>query len=363
MKGLNRNSGLGPIIKEFVNALLWKQTIKIMEQKYFIGIDVSKEKLDCAIILSDYTVVTERIVKNKDKSIASFLLAFLRKMKVSASSVLVCCETTGIYNKPLQRVCGELSIDLWVEHALKIKRASSDLRGKSDRKDAMRIAEYSVRYQDRKLLYQTPSESIEELDTICKVRETLLAQKVALENQLREAKSHDPRAFKQLNELYNCSLKAIEKSLRKIEIEIEQSLEKNQEMKTNVELIKSVPGVGKRTAIQMVIHTNNFRDFNSAKHLACYAGVVPFANESGTIIKRQRVSKMANLKLKTLLHLAAMAATRTKSELKQYYIRKVSEGKNKMSVINAIRNKLVHRIWAVIERQSPYICQEEFLTN
>ena len=334
-----------------------------MEQKYFIGIDVSKDKLDCAIILPNYSVVLERIVKNKENNISSFLSALLKKAKASMSSMVVCCESTGIYNKPLERVCSKLGIELWVEQALKIKRASTDMRGKSDRKDAMRIAEYSIRYQDRKVPHQLAPESIEELNTFSKARETLLAQKVALQNQLREAESHDPRSFKQLKDLYQANLKALDKSLLKIESELQSNLEKNQEIKTNMDLLKSIPGIGKQTALQFIIHTNNFRDFTSAKHLACYSGVVPFANESGTIVKKHRVSKMANMKLKTLLHLAAMAAVRTKTELKQYYIRKVMDGKNKMSVINAVRNKLVHRIWAVIQRQTPYIVEQEFLSN
>jgi transposase len=334
-----------------------------MEQKYFIGIDVSKDKLDCAIILPNYSVVLERIVKNKENNISSFLSALLKKAKASMSSMVVYCENTGIYNKPLERVCSKLGIELWVEQALKIKRASTDMRGKSDRKDAMRIAEYSIRYQDRKVPHQLAPESIEELNTFSKARETLLAQKVALQNQLREAESHDPRSFKQLKDLYQASLKALDKSLLKIESELQSNLEKNQEIKTNMDLLKSIPGIGKQTALQFIIHTNNFRDFTSAKHLACYSGVVPFANESGTIVKKHRVSKMANMKLKTLLHLAAMAAVRTKTELKQYYIRKVMDGKNKMSVINAVRNKLVHRIWAVIQRQTPYTVQQEFLSN
>ena len=66
---------------------------------------------------------------------------------------------------------------------------------------------------------------------------------------------------------------------------------------------------------------------------------------------------MANQKLKKLIHLAAMAASHSNSDLKAYYIRKVKEGKNKMSVINAIRNKLIHRIWAVIQRQMPYVME------
>ncbi|MBK6525459.1 MAG: IS110 family transposase [Crocinitomicaceae bacterium] len=69
--------------------------------------------------------------------------------------------------------------------------------------------------------------------------------------------------------------------------------------------------------------------FANPKHLACYAGVAPFPNESGTVIKRARVSKLANMKLKTLLHMAAMSCIRAKGDLKEYYIRKVKEGKTK----------------------------------
>ncbi|MBX7094491.1 MAG: IS110 family transposase [Flavobacteriales bacterium] len=333
-----------------------------MNQKYFIGIDVSKGKLDCAVILSDYSIVLERVVKNNDQKIAVFLKALMKKLKLESTSVLVCCETTGIYNKPLIRVCHEMGIPLWVEHALKIKRAATDMRGKSDRKDALRIAEYAMRYQDKKVLHVLSDESIEILDTNCKARQSILEQKVALENQLREAKSHDPRMYKQLSDLFRPLLKAMKKSLKDIDQKINDCIEQCPSIEKNVELIQSVPGVGKVTAIQFVIITNNFNNFENAKHLACYAGVVPFANESGTIIKRPRISKMANLKLKTLLHLAAMAAIRTKTELKHYYIRKVKEGKNKMAVINAVRNKLVHRIWAVIERQAPYMYKEEFLS-
>ncbi|MDO3426011.1 IS110 family transposase [Chryseobacterium sp. APV1] len=118
-----------------------------------------------------------------------------------------------------------------------------------------------------------------------------------------------------------------------------------------------------QTAINFIIITDNFKNFENAKHLACYAGVVPFKNQSGTIVKKERISKMANQKLKKLLHLSAMATIRSDKELKAYFVRKVEQGKNKMSVLNAIRNKLVHRIMAVIKRQQPYLSKEEFLST
>ena len=332
-----------------------------MKQKYFIGIDISKQKLDLAVILSDFTIVEERIVPNHQVKIKSYLRGLMKRLDVEAGDLLICVEHTGIYNCPVQKACVELKVDLWQEHALKIKKASADLRGKSDRQDAIRIAEYAVRYQDRVILFMPPSKSIEELNTLNKTRETILAQAVAMKNQLNEAKTHDIESFKVLSKIYQPIMKSIDGQIKKIAKRVNEILEENQDMKKNVELIKTIPGVGEQTAVNMLVSTQNFTLFKSAKHLACYAGVVPFLNESGTIVKRARVSKMANQKLKMLLHLAAMAAIRTKSDLKAYYIRKVAEGKNKMSVLNAVRNKLVHRIWAVLQRQTPFVMENNFL--
>ena len=183
---------------------------------------------------------------------------------------------------------------------------------------------------------------------------------VSIQNQLGEAKSHNPRHYKILLDSYKPLIALIERQLKKVDLEIQELLNQNEDIRQNIQLMKGIPGVGKQTALQFIIYTQNFTLFKSAKHLACYAGVVPFQNESGTIVKRARISKMASQKLKSLLHLAAMSAVRSKSELKTYYIRKVAEGKNKMSVLNAVRNKIVHRIWAVIERQSPFLPQENF---
>lgn len=332
-----------------------------MNQKYFIGVDISKAKIDIAIMTTDFNLILERCIENKQKKIVAFIKAFQKKYKVNHDDMLICCESTGVYTNPLMLACSECNLDLWVEHALKIKRASIDMRGKSDQLDAKRITEYAVRYQDRKKLYNFPPKVMKDLDTLSKIRESLLSQKVAIQNNIREAKSHDSEKHDLLTKHFKDVLKSIVKELLKVEESIDSIITSCSETKKNVELLTSIPGIGKRNAIQTIISTNNFRDFDSPDHLACYAGVVPFKNESGSMVKRPRVSKMASMKLKSLLHMAAVSASRSNSDLKQYYIRKVSEGKNKMSVLNAIRNKLVHRMWAVIERQSPYIPQEIFL--
>lgn len=325
-----------------------------MKQSYAIGIDISKFKIDGAVINSDYEVLVEKEVPNTDGKIEGFITNLLKSLNVDASQILICCEGTGIYNRPLERVCEKLGIYLWVEHALKIKRASTDMRGKNDKKDALRIAEYALRYQDKKVLFRESSKEVRELKNQIKIRETLISQKVALENQLREAKTHDNESYKVLKQGFAKLLKSIAQTILKTDQRINDLIKADDNLQQNVDLMTTIPGIGKQNAINFIISTNNFESFNSAKHLACYAGVVPFQNQSGTIIKRDRVSKMANKTLKKLLHMAAMAAVRFDPELKTYYLRKVMEGKNKMSVLNAVRNKLVHRIMAVITQKRPY---------
>jgi transposase len=59
--------------------------------------------------------------------------------------------------------------------------------------------------------------------------------------------------------------------------------------------------------------------------------------------------------LKSLLTNGVYAAIKYNNQIKQYYQRKIKEGKNEFSVINAIRNKLIHRVFATINRGTPYV--------
>jgi transposase len=113
--------------------------------------------------------------------------------------------------------------------------------------------------------------------------------------------------------------------------------------------------VGNVLATELLIVTNEFLDITCPKKFACLCGVVPFDHSSGTSIKqRTHVSKMANIKMKTLLHMCAISTTCHDSELREYYKRRVNEGYPKMSAINAIRNKLIHRVFACVRENRPY---------
>jgi len=116
------------------------------------------------------------------------------------------------------------------------------------------------------------------------------------------------------------------------------------------------------TAVNLIVHTNEFKKLNDPRKLACYCGIAPFEHSSGSSIRgKTRVSHMANKKLKTNLHMASLSGVRNDTDLKKYYERKTAEGKSKLSVLNAVKNKLIARVIAVVKRGTPY--QENYLQN
>ena len=126
-------------------------------------------------------------------------------------------------------------------------------------------------------------------------------------------------------------------------------------MNQQAKLIQSVPGAEKVLCWTILAKTENFTAITKPKKMACYCGVVPFSNQSGTSLRgKSRVSSYADKTVKTVLHMVAMRAVRLNNDLKEYYVRKVADGKNKMAVLNAVRNKIIHRIFAVVRNQSPY---------
>jgi len=163
------------------------------------------------------------------------------------------------------------------------------------------------------------------------------------------------RIAKQNESACKKTLNAIEYDLDKVEKMIGGIIASDQELKRLFSLVTSVTGIGTVTATQILITTNEFKDISDPKQFACHSGVAPFPDESGKIKKKAKVSHMANKKVKTLLHLAAIIAIQYDSDLKLYYERMVKqEKKNKMSVINAVRNKLILRIFACVKQNRFY---------
>lgn len=332
------------------------------EFSMFAGIDISKRTFD-VVLLSAVTGTRVHQSFTQCKEGYREFSGWLKKQGARKAGTLFCMEHTGMYSDGLINYLVQLKCYLWVEMAIRIKRSMGLHRGGNDKASAMIIAEYAYRFRDRVRQWQPLDSRLLEIRMLIKQRERMLLSLKQLEVPVKELKECDQLAMAKLLQRNQQSvIRQLKEAVKKIESQIAELVSANEELKTVVRRITSIKGVGMQTAISLMVYTKGFTMFENGKQLACYCGVVPFSKSSGTSVRtRPGVSPFANRRLKSLLHLCAMAALRYDGEIKSYYQRKVQEGKNKMLVINAIRNKLLQRIYALLRDKRNY--EENYVYN
>lgn len=319
--------------------------------KNFVGIDISKTYFDAALVKVENTnqMIHQQFPQKPEGF--SDLIKWLQQNEVKPDeATLFCMEYTGLYNTGLANFLVQIKAQLWVEMALRIKKAGGFERGSDDKTAAIKIALYAMRHTDKMKLWQPLDSSIEKIKNLISQRDRIvnaITQLTVPVNELKE--SGCTSDAKTLEKIQTPVLRALQKTKTALETLITKTVQEDEQLNKKVLLVQSIKGIGPVTAIALLVYTKGFSAFANAKELACYCGVVPFTKKSGTSVRfKPVVSPYANKKLKMLLHLCALSAIKNDNELKTYFERKVIEGKNKMCVINAVRNKLVHRVYAVI---------------
>jgi len=319
--------------------------------KYFVGIDVSKNELDYAV-MSGKVLLFHHESKNEPKAIIEFIEKLRELPGFTFAKSMFCMENTGIYCNHLLQILKTKKAFIVVESPLQIKNSIGITRGKNDKDDAIRIATYAQTYSNELRPWIPKRTIVSDLHALATLRDRLLSVILVLRTPLKEqAFFLDRTRVKLYGKLSKNGIDAVKSDLKEVDRSIEQLINADEHLKKLNTIITSVPYVGAITAVRIIITTNEFKDINCPKKFACYAGVAPFKKESGLIIRKARVSHIANKKVKKLLHMCAINAVRFDSELRSYYEKKtVTEGKSKMLVINAVRNKLIARIFACVNQ-------------
>jgi transposase len=328
-----------------------------MKFEEVIGIDVSKLTLDACI--HSQQIFTQ--VPNTKKGYGKLLSWATKSTGCSMDNVLFCFEHTGMYSYALACYLSEKQMKYIMVPGLEIKRSLGIQRGKNDRVDAMRIAQYAYRRREEVTTYQLPEKAINKIRQLLSLREKLVKQCAGYEASLKDLSDFIKSSENKLVVgVQRNMVKALAREIEKVEKEIDSVLDASPDIMHNYKLITSITGVGRQTALYLIVVTNNFLSFNDHRKLASYAGVAPFPHTSGTSIRgKTKVSPLANRKLKSLLSACAISAIRHDPEMKIYFNRRSEMGKHKMNSINAVRNKLLARVFAVIRRGTPYVplCQ------
>lgn len=319
-----------------------------MKKKIYIGIDVSSATLDiCARVDKTQESLT---ISNEVRAIKAFFKNYAKY------DLVIGMENTGRYNWQLYEVLAGTKHLVFVINPIHLKKSLGLVRGKNDKVDAVRIASFIEKNHIELKPWSCPSESIQKLKILLTERNYRINNKRQLVCQKRDyAKMKKIKIDRLLIKMNEQMMEQLDNQIKVLEKQIEEIIKTDEQLNQQANLIKTVPGVGKVLCWTMLAKTEGFTTINEPRKMACYSGVVPFDYQSGTSIRgKNRVSTFADKSIKSILHLAAMSAIRLKNDLKIYYERKVGEGKNKMSVLNAVRNKIIHRIFAVIKSQIPY---------
>lgn len=321
--------------------------------KHFIGIDISKEYFD-AFLIAENGNRKHNQFSNTSKGVREFLKWF-KGEKLKIEDTLICMEHTGMYGKVLSTLLVAKKCNLWIEMSLRIIRSIGIQRGKNDKIDSERIALYALKNQENAVLFKAPKKALDKIRALLALREKMIVFKASLVRNVNELKSFDKDICKTTQQYQKLAVKGINADIKKIEKELDNLIVQDTNLEKIFNNIVSVPGVGKITALFLICFTHEFTSFKNPRELACYCGVVPFEYTSGKSIRaKPKVHYMANKKLKKQLHMCALSSVMHNPEMKTYFNRKVEEGKNKMLILNNVRNKLIHTICACVRENRPY---------
>lgn len=322
---------------------------------FFIGSDVSKSRIDVAFREKDNATYLGEF-RNNPEGFKRMVSALKKQTRVPKEAWVLCFENTGSYSKGLLKWLYSQGIPCVEECPLKIKKSLGLKRGKDDKADSKAICTYVFEKRDSIHSSKPDKPLIAKLKHLIATRAQYVKLRTSILSIMKDIDvlltvgSHD-----NVKDMHEELVVKYDEFIKELESEIKATISANSGIKKNSELVQSVIGIGPITSAFMIATTDNFESFSDGRKYACYCGVAPFPNSSGVFQGKTKVSHMANKTLKGLLGNGAWSAIQHDPDISIYYNRKKAEGKPTGVILNAIKNKLIHRVFAVVNRQAPYV--------
>lgn len=313
-----------------------------MNQYHFVGIDIAKDKFDVAVQKDGKYI--NKVFLNTRAGIKSFH-QWLVKFPMMP---WVCMEATGHYGYKLADYLYEQQINISVINPLKIKHYAKAvfMRNKNDILDARIIAQFGEATKPR--LYVPKSPEQKELNSLVNVSNTLKMQLVQFTNQLGSIEGNIAK------KITKKMIGNIKKEIATIDKKLTELVAQDDEFKEQLELMCSIKGVGKLTAVNVLARVQDIQSFENAKQFAAFIGVSPRQHQSGKSKGKTRMSCLGDAGLRKSLYMAALVAKRHNQTLQPFVKRLQEAGKAPKAIIGAIMRKLAHWIFAVLKHKKPF---------
>jgi transposase len=316
---------------------------------FYLGVDVSKKKLDCMLLNSTNGKLKSKSLSNTKAGIEE-LIEWLAENKAPEAHVIM--EPTGVYHEPAALALTDAGLKLSLVNPAQLRRFAQGLgvKNKTDKADSTVLARYGDTLKPD--AWQAPSKSARQL-------KALLARRDAVADDLqREQNRQEAVDFgispEEVKESILQSIAFLQAELKRLEQMIKDHIDSDPDLRNKRELLETIPGVGTRVSSNL---TALFaaKTFNTAEQLAAYLGLVPVLWESGSSVRgRPRLSKAGPSHLRKLLYMPAVVARKWNPHIKSFGDRLIAKGKTKMAVIGACMRKLAHLCFGVVHTGRPY---------
>lgn len=309
----------------------------------YTGIDISKSFFDVSFTLGG---------KYEYYKFSNDEPGFIGLLKILVKDSHVVMEASGPYYLKLASYLVNRNIAVSVINPLVIRRFCQMRmsRAKTDKKDAMMIAEYGK--SEKPSLWQKPEQHVINLQQMEALLANLNKERTALSNQL-ESFTHSGMLDKQLEKMIVKELEHKASVIKKVSLSMEaMAKEHYAEMLSNLE---SIPGMGKKTAMALIVLSGGFNNFADYRKLSSYIGICPRLFESGTSVKgKSRICKMGMSRVRAMLYICSWSAKRYNKACKELYERLVAQGKAKKQALIAVANKLLKQAFAIATQKTKY---------
>lgn len=317
------------------------------KSKEIYGIDISKNVFDVYSNLKGH----QQFV-NDVKGFKSFTKALNKNSHVVM-------EATGYYHYRLAQYLFHKGFNVSVVNPLSVKRfiQMKLTKIKTDKSDAKLICEYG--YKNDLPKYNALTNTQAECLQLFRLLDNYLKRRTATKNKLKgEEALGIPSKF--VYKSLQRDLKHLNKEVKGIEDRLLALVK--QEHQEQLTLLKTIPGMGVKTALFLIVITDGFKKFENSKQLCSYVGITPVIRQSGSSVRgRSRISKVGNRKLRNLLFLCAFSACKHNKACNEIYERLVGKGKSKKLALIAVANKLLKQAFAIANSGLPY--DESFVSK
>ncbi|MEM9885969.1 MAG: IS110 family transposase [Bacteroidota bacterium] len=344
----------------------------MLKYKIFIGIDISKKWFDACLAWEGQIASCPHIRLEQNEAGFHQLVNWIKKQLCQSDELdaylskkywFVYAEHTGIYGLPLARFFEQQHIPYLFDSPLRINRSLGLKRQKDDGADAQDIARCALRRDFNQKVRPIPAQTLLKIQALLGCRARLVRYQAGLRVACKELIFATQSTIHQPIETSTTTVvKSMNKQIHLIEQQIKQLIEADNELKRLYELVTSVIGIGKIMGAYLLVYTNAFTAFDNPKQFNCFIGTAPFKYQSGTSIKRkEKVNAMANHRLKALFSMSAVTAVNHDPQIRAFFQRSLERGKEEPWIYNAIKTKLVKRVFAVVKRGTPYVKLDKHL--